>query len=76
MGTRHEAADMLEQIDILDSAPRESVGMGGIRIGKELRRLIDAGAVKVSLEGGKVKVTTTPVGRNVLAGFRSLRGRI
>lgn len=69
-------ADLLEQIDLLDSAPKEVVGIGGVRISRELRRLMDMGVVKVSLEGDQVKIRATPPGKILMNTVRGFRGRI
>lgn len=62
-----------EQVDLLDSAPRERVGDGGIRCGKTLRTLIQAGVLELRPDG---QITVTENGRRFLAALRNTRGRI
>lgn len=76
MGTHFEARDLYEQIDLLDSAPREAVGIGAVRIGKELRRLMELGLVTVSIVGDQVQVKTTKQGAAFTSFMRGHRGRI
>lgn len=65
---------MPEQLDLLDNAPREVVGMGGHRVGKSLRRLLDSGIVTMeAIEGGGIKVLATEEGRKFLSLIRAHR---
>ena len=63
-----------EQLDLLDAAAPDQVGAGAMRMGKNLRRLVDGGVVAVAFtEGGVRKITVTSQGRAFLSLLRGHR---
>ncbi len=74
VGPAKTVVAVYEQLDFLDEAGPVQVGIGGHRVGKSLRRLIDMAVVTLEpTEGGEVRIKATDEGRRILAVLRAHR---